>query len=341
MKRLTGLLLLLSAVCFAQNKTYSIKGTIQNASADYLYIVGENFIDSAKIIDDKYKFKGNLTRPREIRFATKNTARSEDSFYLENSDYKAEVIVIPELSTVKFRIFGESKTQQLKNEFASFYESNYDQKDFRHKVYNKLDSLISAYPKNPLTGELLAAVVEQGGILTSFETINLLNKIDLKFQNKSYITDIQDNIKKYEKFKIGSKLPTIILPNKNDNMVEISKSNAKLTFIEFWFVGCAPCIEAIPKLKEVYKEFNTENVEVIFIAVQKNKESWKNALEELDMPWQNLICLDEDTNKTIQSLQIQFYPSSFLIDENNQILGINLDSVQLKNKLKDLLTEKS
>ena len=237
MKRLTGLLLLLSAVCFAQNKTYSIKGTIQNASADYLYIVGENFIDSAKIIDDKYKFKGNLTRPREIRFATKNTARSEDSFYLENSDYKAEVIVIPELSTVKFRIFGESKTQQLKNEFASFYESNYDQKDFRHKVYNKLDSLISAYPKNPLTGELLAAVVEQGGILTSFETINLLNKIDLKFQNKSYITDIQDNIKKYEKFKIGSKLPTIILPNKNDNMVEISKSNAKLTFIEFWFVG--------------------------------------------------------------------------------------------------------
>ncbi len=341
MKQFTSLILLFSVICFAQNKSYSIKGTIKNAASDYLYIIGEDFIDSTKIKDEKFEFKGQFDHPKKISLSTKNTRRS-DGIYLENSDYEIDLEVSPgDKSMSIIHLTGKSKTQNLKNEFVSFYESNYDQKDFGRKVYNKLDTLISTYPKNPLIGEMLAAIVEQGGIISSFEASNLLDKLDLKFQNKSSINDIKVNIKKYEKFEIGSKLPTIILPNENNKMVDISKSNAELTFIEFWFVGCTPCMEAIPKLKEVYKKFNTENVEIIFIAIQENKESWKNALEKFDMPWQNLICVDKTSNKTIQSLQIQFYPSSFLVDKNNQILGVNLEPIQLKNRLKELLAEKS
>ena len=339
MNYLMNLILLVSIASFAQQSTYSIQGTIKSATSDYVYIKSENFIDSAKIKDGKFEFSGQFTQPKQISFSTKNTINS-DGIYLENTNYQIDLEVDPDIKRMYLRhISGKSKTQQLKDDFISFYKSTYGQKDFEIKIYRKTDSIISLNPKNPLAGEILAALVEQGGILSSSQANDLLNKLDLKFQPQYYIHNIRENINKYERYKIGAVLPAISLPDQNDKWVDISKTNAKLTFVEFWNVGCKPCLEAIPKLKEVYKEFNSKNVEIVFVAVQEDKESWSNVLEEYDMPWQNLICLDEKNNQVIQSLQIDFYPSSFLIDENNQILALNLEPHHLRDKLNELLGE--
>ena len=301
---------------------------------------GEDFIDSTLIKDGNFIFKGHLAGPKEVSFATVNTMRSE-VFYLENSDFEFKMV---EHSEIKYLLVektaGRSETQEFKDQLISFYETSLNDVDFKSKLYQKLDSLITIHPRNPISGDMLAGITEQGGILSPTQVEQLYNKLDLEFQTDYNLNSIRNNIKKYSKWKVGAVLPAILLPDTKGNSFNTSNISSEYTFIEFWNTKCGPCIKAIPEFKDIYKQFHSKNVEFVQIAIQENKFSWDQALVRLDMPWPNLICLDETTNETIQSLEIDFFPSSFLIDKNNKILAINLEPSQLKNKLLELTTGK-
>ena len=340
MKNFLLVTLLLSTVCFAQKEMYTVKGTIKNSDSDYIFMKGDDFIDSTLIKDGNFIFKGHLAGPKEIGFATFNTMRSE-AFYLENSDFEFEMVEHSEIKYLSVeKTAGRSKTQELKNQFAAFFKSSYNDKDFKIKAYQKLDSLTAIYPKSPVLGEMLAVLSLRVEWLSPTQVEHLYNKLDLEFQTDENLNTIRNNIEKYSKWKVGAQFPEIQLPDAKGNSYNTADLDSEYTFIEFWFVNCGPCIKAILELKDIYKQFNSKNVEFVQIAIQENKLSWDQALVRLDMPWPNLICLDKTTNEAIQSLEIDSFPSSFLIDKNNKILAINLEPSQLKNKLLELTTGK-
>lgn len=347
MKNLINLMLLLSTVCFAQKEMYTIKGTIKNfdkgtwknSDSDYIFMKGDDFIDSTLIKDGKFNFKGQVSAPTEFYFTTRNFNET-GYFYIENSDFEFEMVEHSNERNLYFRkTAGRSETQEFKDQIVSFYETALNDVDFKIKLYQKVDSLIAIYPRNPASGDMLAALSEEG-VLSPTQIENLYTKLDLEFQTDENQNTILNSIKKYSKWKVGAVLPAILLPDEKGNTINTAALDSEYTFIEFWFVNCGPCIKAIPEFKDIYKQFNSKNVEFVQIAIQENKPSWDNALIKYDMPWPNLICLNETTNETIQSLEIDSFPSSFLIDKNNKILALNLEPSQLKNKLLELTTVK-
>ena len=42
-----------------------------------------------------------------------------------------------------------------------------------------------------------------------------------------------------------------------------SLKGEKLTLIDFWATWCKPCVKAIPKLNEIYKEYKEKGVNII------------------------------------------------------------------------------
>ncbi|WP_282016095.1 TlpA family protein disulfide reductase [Marinifilum flexuosum] len=87
----------------------------------------------------------------------------------------------------------------------------------------------------------------------------------------------------------------------------------KPTIINFWFTGCAPCVDEMPvlnKIKEKYKDdFN-------FVAITyEKKEDVTSFLEKHPFEFQHLV----DAKDFIDQLGIKTYPMNLFLDKNGVV----------------------
>lgn len=57
-----------------------------------------------------------------------------------------------------------------------------------------------------------------------------------------------------------------------NGMVPFSKFKGKIILLEFWFKACGPCMEAMPKYKDLQNSFSTDSFQLITINVEDKKE---------------------------------------------------------------------
>lgn len=71
------------------------------------------------------------------------------------------------------------------------------------------------------------------------------------------------------------------------NTFKIDKDfRGKYLLLDFWGVGCAPCIAAFPEMKEIH-EAHGDKLTIISISTDSEKV-WKEGLERHQLPWVNL-----------------------------------------------------
>jgi len=87
------------------------------------------------------------------------------------------------------------------------------------------------------------------------------------------------------------------------------------TILHFWATWCAPCLEELPAL---YQRINgEEDVQVIAIAVQDNKDNISKFMTKHDLSNQNItVALDPDWKITKNIFQIKKLPTTIFIQDN-------------------------
>ena len=81
----------------------------------------------------------------------------------------------------------------------------------------------------------------------------------------------------------GSPVPSYEYFDKNGKSVRISDFAGKWVLVDFWSSGCGPCIESIPELGAISKEF-PESLSVISISLDK-ESVWREASKEHGIFW--------------------------------------------------------
>lgn len=205
-------------------------------------------------------------------------------------------------------------------------KSNEHQKklDYLNNIYSSLNE--SERTKS-ITKELSESVV----LLKAFERWRYehelkpeIVKISKKFnENYSdlYITNqINDLVKKIQKLNLNKEAPNFTQTSYNNNYISLNNFRGKYILIDFWGSWCKPCIENLPKMKEIYKNFTDYDIEFIGIA-NDTKSNWTKSITKYNLQWINII----DENNVISELyNIKSYPSTFLIDPNGKIIAKNL-----------------
>lgn len=64
----------------------------------------------------------------------------------------------------------------------------------------------------------------------------------------------------------GKKLPSFTAKDINGKVYTEKYTDAKATFLNFWFASCAPCIQEVPHLEKLYNMFK-DNADFRFYAV--------------------------------------------------------------------------
>lgn len=116
--------------------------------------------------------------------------------------------------------------------------------------------------------------------------------------------------------------------------------NGKITMLDFWGSWCGPCVAEIPFLKDAAGFFEGDQFELVGIIfdtrktveafIEKNNVFWKQVMHQYDK---------SDSVDISKAYGISGYPTTYLIDQNNQVVIKNkgLRSYQLYKTLSKYL----
>jgi thiol-disulfide isomerase/thioredoxin len=107
----------------------------------------------------------------------------------------------------------------------------------------------------------------------------------------------------------------------DNNEVTLSKlANDKYIVLDFWGSWCVPCIEGMPRMKELYAAYS-DRVEIVSIACNDDEQRWRDAVAKLELPWINLLNDEEVTENNVPvHYGIGVFPTKFIISPDKKIL---------------------
>lgn len=160
---------------------------------------------------------------------------------------------------------------------------------------------------------------------TSFETctnIHLNTARDVKFISANYfpphfeIVQFKRGQRKFTSNLLGKTAPEWTLKDIDNKVIKLSELKSKVLLIQFTGVGCGPCHNSLPFLKQLVEDYKYKDFEFVSI------ETWSNNIEGLKRYQEqnafNFIFLKSEENVN-NNYEVKSVPVFFILDENRVI----------------------
>ncbi len=137
-----------------------------------------------------------------------------------------------------------------------------------------------------------------------------------------------------------SSVPEVELYSPDGELLKLSSLEGNIVLVHFWASWCAPCKKRLPGLVDVYEQFedaefkNADGFEIFSISMDKDKESWMEAIEKYGLNWENHVSeLKGLDSKVFKDYELKGIPYTFLLNEKGELIGQNLFDEELSNQL--------
>ncbi len=356
---LSLIVLLLASSC-ADKQAFKVTGKFAtndfNGKTIYLLNLQQEKLDSAKVENKEFKFKGST---KEI---------SETCLIQYDQQYRSAVI-FPEPGTIDVSIDDafrpHIKGTPLNDNYQKFSDEIYvtldnswqvneslgkeleegkiteqEVKAKREALVNDFSSKIYGFIKqninNPV-GEL--SFLENYNYLKPAQTLELIQMMNPAFKATEHVQAAEKMAQAIGATEIGK--PFINVKGKSLDGKEVSLSDyagkGKIVLIDFWASWCGPCIKSLPELVSTYQKYKGKGFEIVGISLDNDQEKWANATAKHNITWPQLSNLQGWGDEASQAYGINSIPSTVLLDQNGVIIEKNLDGATLDHKLSELL----
>lgn len=132
-------------------------------------------------------------------------------------------------------------------------------------------------------------------------------------QEKAFMEQFREEQKKLEAL-IGTDAKVFETVDINGNSINLEDLKGSVVAINFWFIGCKPCIQEMPELNEIVEKFHGKDVKFIAIALDP-KDKLKSFSEKRDFDYDII-----PDGRTLASLYgITGYPTHCIVDQEGKI----------------------
>ncbi|GGB65669.1 thioredoxin [Flavobacterium suaedae] len=113
-------------------------------------------------------------------------------------------------------------------------------------------------------------------------------------------------------------LPDLELKLHNDEVLNLSELKGKVVLLDFWYRGCAPCLEAMPELIKLQKEFKDD---LVIIGINKFdfKEDIVAYFEYKKTNYPSTYKVQKDIDKYL-NITVEGYPTVVLYDKEGNMI---------------------
>jgi thiol-disulfide isomerase/thioredoxin len=114
------------------------------------------------------------------------------------------------------------------------------------------------------------------------------------------------------------KVPDFALPTVQDQkIVDITQFRGKAVLINFWATWCGPCVEEIPSLISLQKEFGPQGLRVIGVSMDQGGEApVQRVIEKIGINYP-VVMGDDKMSRDFGG--IFGVPASFLVDQSGNV----------------------
>jgi len=116
---------------------------------------------------------------------------------------------------------------------------------------------------------------------------------------------------------------------------DLAAWKGKVVLVDFWATNCRPCLEDLPKLKEIYAEFHPLGLEIVGVSFDEDESALTEFLERQKLPW--TIVRKEDA--TAGRFHVELIPCVVLIDRSGKVAVSDCRVEHLRGALRKLCSE--
>ena len=302
--------------CSNENKDFAtLKGQVLNAPSDTIFVF-DNFDAYSKVIilDENQHFSDTLNI-NIAEYYFKIGEESTNLFLRPGDELEITLDYLYFDETIKASGKGQkinnhlfqrvlSRENEIYNEDAFFDK---DSAQFYFDLNTFFDKEIHALEHLNLDSSLFAEEKEA---------------IAMTKKNIGYFYKGKQELKKLALLEYA---PDFTFEDIKGNNVSLSDMRGQLVFIDVWATWCKPCINELPYLKTLQKDYQNTNIQFVGISIdsQEDKAMWKEMVAEkqllgiqliMDKAWQSSFKFD---------YAISSIPRFILIDEEGKLIDVD------------------
>jgi len=158
-----------------------------------------------------------------------------------------------------------------------------------------------------------------------------------KFKSFNYNQEFEKNI---NLLKVGTQAPTFNIPDSKGEEISLEKLSGEFVLLDFWYLACPSCMEAIPHLNRLYKKYGRHGLNIIGINSFDNMESIQQKAQRI-LESDSIQYMIGEGNKKVDSLyRVKIYPTAYLIDKSGHIIYSQLGYSEQKADSLEKILEK-
>ena len=163
--------------------------------------------------------------------------------------------------------------------------------------------------------------------------------MDPKIKEVPSIVGLNERIELLKKVAVGQIAPDFTQNDPDGNPVKFSDiySKNEITLLDFWAGWCQPCRAENPNVVAVYNDYKNKGFTVFGVSLDRDKESWINAIENDKLHWTQVSDLSYWNNTVAQEYGINSIPASLLVDKTGKIIAKNKRGDALREAVAELL----
>ncbi|TWU15619.1 Thiol-disulfide oxidoreductase ResA [Allorhodopirellula heiligendammensis] len=129
------------------------------------------------------------------------------------------------------------------------------------------------------------------------------------------------------KLKKGDEAPAFEAETSTGQKLSLGQLKGRVVVLHFWATSCGPCMANMPSHISALSKYDSENVEVVFVSLDEDKDAYNAAVEKNEIPFKSVRDARGWGGDLARAFGVNLMPFDIVIDRDGIIFSNSTNDI--------------